>query len=168
MNSPRCAPCMRPFTLAAVMTLASAFADAQPAPPPLPGIVNSTERTPGPASTRRRPRPASNAAKSFRSGRCWSRSSGRRSAAAASFNNDARAATMFQIGPGLSNEGKVMVGAAGGATYQKTPNVYEKPRWDVTVKMDNGQTRVVSLAFEPYVQEGDRVRISGRNVELIE
>jgi outer membrane lipoprotein SlyB len=46
--------------------------------------------------------------------------------------------------------------------------VYEKPRWEVTVRMDNGQPRIVSLAYEPYVQEGDRVRISGRNVELIE
>lgn len=168
MNSPRCAPCMRPFTLAAVMTLASAFADAQPAPPPLPGIVNSTG-----ANSRTSVSPPSSEAceqcgkvlsiRQMLVKEQWTPLGG-----GGSFNNDARAATMFQIGPGLSNEGKVMVGAAGGATYQKTPNVYEKPRWDVTVKMDNGQTRVVSLAFEPYVQEGDRVRISGRNVELIE
>lgn len=83
------------------------------------------------------------------------------------FYDDAKAATQFKIGPGLSNQGMVIVGAAGGAGYQKTPNSYEKPRWDVTVKMDSGQTRVVQLTYEPYVQEGDRVRISGRNVELV-
>ena len=83
------------------------------------------------------------------------------------FQQDARAATQFKIGPGLSNQGKVIVGAAGGAGYQKTPNSYEKPRWDVTVKLDSGQMRVVQLTYEPYVQEGDRVRISGRNVELL-
>ena len=86
----------------------------------------------------------------------------------AGFDSDARAATMFQIGPGLTNQGKVLVGAAGGAAYQKTPNAYEKPRWEVTVKMDTGQTRVMTLAYEPYVLEGDRVRISGRNVELVD
>ena len=83
------------------------------------------------------------------------------------FYDDAKAATQFKIGPGLSNQGKVMVGAAGGAGYQKSPSSYEKPRWDVTVKLDSGQMRVVQLTYEPYVQEGDRVRISGRNVELV-
>jgi hypothetical protein len=38
----------------------------------------------------------------------------------------------------------------------------------VTVKLDNGQVRVVSLGFEPYVREGDRVRVSGNNVELLD
>ena len=84
------------------------------------------------------------------------------------FDSDARAATMFQIGPGLTNQGKVMVGAAGGAAYQKTPNSYEKPRWEVTVKLDTGQNRVMTLTYEPFVLVGDRVRISGRNVELVD
>lgn len=84
------------------------------------------------------------------------------------FQGDAQAVTQFKIGKGGVSEGPIIVGAAGGAGYQKSPNTYEKPRWDVTVKLDNGQTRVVQLAYEPYVQEGDRVRIAGRNVELVD
>jgi outer membrane lipoprotein SlyB len=167
MNAGRCAPYVRPFTLAAVMTFASAVADAQPTtPPPLPGIVNSNG-----ANAKTNPPPSDvcdQCGKVLSIRKTLVKEQWTPLGGGAGFTNDARAATMFQIGPGLSNEGKVMVGAAGGATYQKTPNVYEKPRWEVTVRMDNGQPRIVSLAYEPYVQEGDRVRISGRNVELIE
>ena len=51
-----------------------------------------------------------------------------------------------------------------------TPQVaqfYEQSRWDVTVKLDGGRTQVVRMAFEPYVRQGDRVRIAGNNVELV-
>ena len=78
------------------------------------------------------------------------------------------AVTNFQFGPGLKPQGMVLLGAAGGAAYQKAPNSYQKPRWNVTVKLDNGQKRVVSLAFEPYVREGDYVRVVGNNVELVD
>lgn len=77
------------------------------------------------------------------------------------------AVTNFQFGPGQKPQ-MVLLGAAGGAAYQKAPNSYQKPRWNVTVKLDNGQKRVVSLAFEPYVREGDYVRVVGNNVELID
>ena len=76
--------------------------------------------------------------------------------------------TSYRIGPGLSNQGMVVLGAAGGAAYKRTPNSYEQRRWDVTVRLDGGGTRVVSLSYEPYVREGDRVRISGNNVELLD
>lgn len=79
-----------------------------------------------------------------------------------------RVATTVQIGPGLSNQGIVMLGAGGGAAYRKSPNAYDKPRWEVTVKLDNGQTRVVTQAFEPFVREGDRVRVAGSSLELID
>ena len=167
MISPRCVPCVTRFTFAAAMTLGASLADAQP-PPPLPAASSSNSAA---------VKSGSAVAPSDDCGQCgkvlsvkqtmvkeqWTPLGG-----GSSFGSDARAATMFQIGPGLSNQGKVMVGAAGGAAYQKTPNAYEKPRWEVTVKMDNGQTRVTSLPYEPYVQEGDRVRLNGRNVELIE
>jgi outer membrane lipoprotein SlyB len=167
MISPRCAPCVTRFTFAAAMTLGASLADAQP-PPPLPAASSSNSVS---------AKSGSAGAPSEDCGQCgkvmsikqtmvkeqWTPLGG-----GASFDSDARAATMFQIGPGLSNQGKVMVGAAGGAAYQKSPNAYEKPRWEVTVKLDNGQMRVTSLAYEPYVQEGDRVRLNGRNVELIE
>jgi hypothetical protein len=74
----------------------------------------------------------------------------------------------YKIGPGLSNQGMVVLGAAGGAAYSKTPGSYERPRWEVTVKLDTGALRVVSLSYEPYVREGDRVRVAGNNVELLD
>ena len=79
-----------------------------------------------------------------------------------------RVTTTFQIGRGMTNQGMVVLGAAGGAVYRKSPNSYEQPRWDVTVKLDAGRTRVVTVAYEPYVREGDRVRIAGNNVELVD
>jgi len=77
------------------------------------------------------------------------------------------AITQFAIGPQLQNQGLVMLGAAGGAAYAKRPNAYEKPRWDVTVKMDRGGTRNVSQSYEPLLREGDRVRVLGTQLELV-
>jgi outer membrane lipoprotein SlyB len=79
--------------------------------------------------------------------------------------NEARPA--FSIGPGLSNQGVVVLGAAGGAAYAKRPTAYERPRWDVTVKLDRGGTRVLPQSYEPFVREGDRVRIIGTQLELL-
>ena len=97
---------------------------------------------------------------------------GRRSAAAASASpgdNSGRVTTSFQIGPGLSNQGMVMLGRRRAAPrYQKTPNSYDQPRWEVTVKLDNGQKRVVTVAYEPFVREGDRVRVAGNSLELVD
>lgn len=149
--------------LAVGVTLTAALADAQMSPPPIPTTAN------GKATAAAAP-PADDC------GQCGRVLSIKRTTVKeqwtplgmdTGFQQDARAATQFKIGPGLSNQGLVIVGAAGGAGYQKSPNSYEKPRWDVTVKLDSGQTRVVQLTYEPYVQEGDRVRISGRNVELV-
>jgi hypothetical protein len=77
------------------------------------------------------------------------------------------ASAMISIGPGFTNRGVVMVGAAGGAAYSQKPNEYRRQRWDVVVKMDAGAPRTVSLSYEPFVQEGDRVRVSGNQIELI-
>lgn len=76
--------------------------------------------------------------------------------------------TSYRIGPGLSNQGMVPPGAAGGTVSKKTPNSYEQRRWEVTVKLESGGTRVVSMPYEPFVHEGDRVRISGNQVELLD
>src|SRR4051812_26186400 len=81
--------------------------------------------------------------------------------------DQAAAVTAYQIGPGFSNQGMVLLGAAGGAQYRKAPNSYERPRWEVAIKLDNGGVRVVTLAYEPYVREGDHVRVSGNSVELV-
>jgi outer membrane lipoprotein SlyB len=77
------------------------------------------------------------------------------------------AMTQFAIGPQLQNQGLVVLGAAGGAAYAKRLNTYEKPRWDVTIKMDRGGTRVVSQRYEPLLREGDRVRVLGTQLELV-
>lgn len=86
----------------------------------------------------------------------------------AGFDADGRAVTSFQIGPGMSNKGMVLLGAGGGAAYRKSPNAYEQPRWEVTVKLDGGQKRVVTVAYEPFVREGDRVRVAGNSLELVD
>lgn len=78
------------------------------------------------------------------------------------------AVTSFEFGPGMSNQGMVLLGSSGGANYRKSPNSYEKPQWQVTVKLDSGRSRVLTLAYEPYVREGDRVRVAGNNVELVD
>ena len=73
----------------------------------------------------------------------------------------------FKIGPGMSNQGMVLLGAAGGAEYKKKANSYEQLQWEVTVLLDSGRTRLVTMRFEPFVREGDRVRVVGSNVELL-
>jgi len=79
------------------------------------------------------------------------------------------ATTQMQFGPGFSNQGMVVIGAAGGAVYAQKPNEYRRTRWDVTLKMDSGMTRVVSMSYEPiFVQEGDYVRVAGNNLELVD
>jgi len=78
------------------------------------------------------------------------------------------AITSFRIGPGGSNQGLVVLGAAGGAAYRRTPESYDQRRWDVTVRLNSGAVRVVSLPYEPYVHEGDYVRIAGSNIELLD
>jgi len=77
------------------------------------------------------------------------------------------AVTQLSIGPKLQSQGNVVLGAAGGAPYAKRRNAYDKARWDVTVKMDVGGTRVVSQSYEPLLHDGDRVRVFGTQIEAV-
>jgi outer membrane lipoprotein SlyB len=67
----------------------------------------------------------------------------------------------------FSSGNMVLLGAAGGAGYAKRPNSYERPRWEIAVRMDDGSRRTVSHDYEPTLREGDRVRVYGTQLELI-
>lgn len=76
--------------------------------------------------------------------------------------------TSFVIGKGMTNDGMVLLGSAGGGGYAKRPNSMQQPRWEITVKMDNGPPRVVQQSYEPALREGDRVRVYGTQLELVQ
>ena len=78
------------------------------------------------------------------------------------------AVTTFKIGPGFTNQGQVMIGAAGGAVYQTRPTERNATRWEITVRMDDGSARSVTQNYEPLLQVGDRVRVFGSQIELIQ
>jgi len=156
------------------LSQATAFAQA---PPPIPPATGVAPATPAAAQT-----PPSAAA--IECGVCGTVESIRQTAATQQWTplgtgvgvggvpdlGDAPAGvTSYRIGPGLSNQGMVVLGSAGGAAYRKTPNSYERLRWEVTVKLfGGGGVRIVTLSYEPYVHEGDRVRVAGNNVELLD
>ncbi|HEY7901878.1 MAG TPA: hypothetical protein VIH36_00375 [Casimicrobiaceae bacterium] len=75
--------------------------------------------------------------------------------------------TQFAIGRGLTNDGMVVLGAAGGAAYARRPqNAPQQMRWEVSVRMDDGTRRTLTQSYEPAVGEGDRVRVYGTQLEL--
>ena len=67
----------------------------------------------------------------------------------------------------LTTGNMVLLGAAGGAGYAKRPNAYERPRWEIKVRMDAGGVRTVTHDYEPALREGDRVRVYGTQLELV-
>ena len=83
-------------------------------------------------------------------------------------NGNPSAVMMVQIGPGFSNQGAVLIGAAGGAAYGTRPSELNRQRWEVIVRMDVGGTRAVTQNYEPMLREGDRVRVLGTQHELVQ
>lgn len=63
------------------------------------------------------------------------------------------------------NRGLVMIGANGDAQYASKPKSYQRQRWQA-LKMDDGSARTVQQRYEPFVREGERVRIVGTQLEL--
>ena len=76
--------------------------------------------------------------------------------------------SVYQIGKGFTNQGQVLLGAAGGGNYRTQPNELNATRWEVIVHMDVGGTHTVTQNYEPMLREGDKVRVSGRQIELLQ
>jgi outer membrane lipoprotein SlyB len=76
--------------------------------------------------------------------------------------------TMYQIGKGFSKQGTVVIGAAGGAAYRARPSELNAKRWEIVVRMEDGGTRAVTQNYEPMLREGDRVRVMGTQLELVQ
>lgn len=84
-------------------------------------------------------------------------------------NSPGRVTATYQVGKDLKNQGMVLLGSAGGGSYARRPNEYAQSRWDLTVKMDaGGPARVVSMSYDPPFRIGDRVRVFGTQLELIQ
>ncbi len=66
-----------------------------------------------------------------------------------------------QMGNGNGRTVMTLVGAAGGALAgnQIEKSVRTTKHWDVSVHLENGSSRVISLATEPALRPGDHVRI---------
>ncbi len=79
-----------------------------------------------------------------------------------------RTTTQFAIGRGFSNEGMVVLGAAGGAGYARTPSNAPQTRWEIVVRMDDGNRRSLTQGYEPRFLPGDRVRVFGTQLEPIQ
>jgi outer membrane lipoprotein SlyB len=76
--------------------------------------------------------------------------------------------TQYQIGKDGMNKGMVLLGSAGGAVYRERPETVTQRRWQVTVKMDQGDQRVLLQSYEPALHEGDRVHVYGTQLDLIQ
>jgi predicted protein tyrosine phosphatase len=75
---------------------------------------------------------------------------------------------MYQVGPGFTNQGQVLLGAAGGAAYKSSPTERNASRWEIVVRMDSGDKRTLSQNYEPMLHQDDRVRVFGTQIELLQ
>jgi outer membrane lipoprotein SlyB len=66
-----------------------------------------------------------------------------------------------QFGHGSGKTAMTILGAAGGAFagHKIEEKVRSSSRWDVTVRLDDGSTRTVTLEQQPAWRSGDRVRL---------
>jgi outer membrane lipoprotein SlyB len=66
-----------------------------------------------------------------------------------------------QVGSGRGKDVMTVLGAAGGALagHQVEKKVRSTKHWEVTVRLDGGATRTISMPSQPAWRAGDRVRI---------
>jgi outer membrane lipoprotein SlyB len=71
-----------------------------------------------------------------------------------------------QFGGGHGKDAMTAVGAIGGALAgnQIEKSQRQSTRYDVTVRLENGETRTFSYASDPAVSVGTRVRVQGDNL----
>ena len=76
-----------------------------------------------------------------------------------------------QIGSGRGNTAATIIGAGAGAYggHQVEKNLKKTHHWNVTIRMDNGQTRTFTYSSQPAAHEGERVRLvdGGRRLALL-
>ena len=76
-----------------------------------------------------------------------------------------------QIGGGTGRTVATIAGAGGGAYVgnKVEQNRNTKTRWEVTLKMDNGNTRTFHYSNPPTVHEGERVKLveGGKRLALL-
>jgi outer membrane lipoprotein SlyB len=149
---------------------------AQPAPPPppMPGEASSTASTQPPGTQQAGAAPCDRCGKveAIRQASTqtqWQPLGTLPSATAAGSDLNPSAISAFRIGKDLTNQGQVMIGAAGGAAYQaRPPPQRNATRWEIVVRMDDASARSVTQNYEPLLQVGDRVRVFGTQVELVQ
>lgn len=71
-----------------------------------------------------------------------------------------------QFGGGSGKKVLTVAGAAGGAYagHQVEKNARSTKYWNVTVRMDNGTNRTISMSTAPALAVGDEVRVDGKNI----
>ena len=76
-----------------------------------------------------------------------------------------------QIGGGTGRTVATIAGAGGGAYVgnKVEQNRNTKTKWEVTLKMDSGNTRIFTYSNPPTVHEGERVKLvdGGRRLALL-
>lgn len=74
-----------------------------------------------------------------------------------------------QFGSGRGNDAATAAGAVGGAVagHQVEKSRRTGTYLEVLVKMDEGGTKVINVADAGGLRVGDRVRVTGRNIEVL-
>lgn len=78
------------------------------------------------------------------------------------------AQTTMRLSRDPANKGLVTMESGGGGQRAKRAPNKKRGRYEITVLLDDGTNKIVSFAYEPFVHEGDRVRVTGNTLELVQ